>query len=69
MTKLNISYNDNYMIHMTHESGNKGTIIVDVVSPVAVRKLEVYTEGRYLSWNEPNFLPNSMKVPNMSFCN
>lgn len=51
MTKLNISYNDNYMIHMTHESGNKGTIIVDVVSPVAVRKLEVYAEGRYLSWN------------------
>ena len=24
---------------------------MDVVSPVAVRKLEVYSEGAYLSWN------------------
>jgi hypothetical protein len=24
---------------------------VDVVSPVAVRKLEVYSEGAYISWN------------------
>lgn len=51
MTGLNIEYKDNYMIQLTHESGNKGCLIVDVVSPLAVRKLEIYSEGKYLSWN------------------
>ena len=51
ITNLNINYNDNYMIQFTHVNGNKGTLIVDVVSPVAVRKLEVYTQNRYLSWD------------------
>lgn len=51
MTGLNIDYNDNYMIQFTHESGSKGVLVVDVVSPVAVRKLELYKENRYLSWN------------------
>lgn len=51
MSGLNIGFEDNYMIQFAHENGNKGTLIIDVVSPVAVRKLEVYTEGRYLSWN------------------
>ncbi len=50
MTGLNIGFDDNYMIQFTHKNGNKGTLIVDVVSPVAVRKLEVYAEGSYLSW-------------------
>ena len=51
ITGLNIDYNDNYMIRLTHENGNKGCLIVDVVSPVAVRKLEIYSEGKYISWN------------------
>ena len=51
MTALNIDYNDNYMIQFTHESGSKGVLVVDVVSPVAVRKLELYRENSYLSWN------------------
>lgn len=51
MTALNIDYNDNYMIQFTHESGSKGVLVVDVVSPVAVRKLELYRENNYLSWN------------------
>ena len=51
MTDLNIGFDDNYMMVLEHENGNKGTLIVDVVSPVAVRKLEVYSEGAYLSWN------------------
>lgn len=51
MTNLNIGFNDNYMIQLTHKNGNKGTLIVDVVSPAAVRKLEVYSEESYLSWN------------------
>lgn len=51
MTGLHINYNDNYIVQLTHTNGNKGVLIVDVVSPCAVRKLEVYAEGRYLAWN------------------
>ncbi len=50
MTELEIDYDDNYMIQITHKNGNKGSLIVDVVSPVAVRKFETYTENEYLSW-------------------
>ncbi len=50
MTALNIDYNDNYMIQITHENGNKGMLIVDVVSPIAVRRFEAYGEGAYLRW-------------------
>lgn len=51
ITGLNIGFDDNYMIQLIHKDGSKGTLIVDVVSPVAVRKLEVYAEGSYFSWN------------------
>ena len=51
ITELNIDYRDNFIIQIQHKNGNKGSLIVDVVSPVAVRKLEVYSEGAYLSWN------------------
>ena len=51
MSTLKIDYNDNYIIQFTHESGSKGVLIVDVVSPVAVRKLELYKENNYVSWN------------------
>lgn len=50
MTGLNIDYNDNYIIQLTHENGIKGCLIVDVVSPVAVRKFEIYSEDNYISW-------------------
>jgi len=51
MTKLNIAYSDNYLLQLTHENGNKGVLVVDVVSPVAVRRLEVYGEQKYLQWS------------------
>lgn len=51
LTGLNIHYKDNFIIQIQHKNGNKGSLIVDVVSPVAVRKLEVYSEGKYISWN------------------
>ncbi len=51
MTRLNIGFDDNFMIQLCHKNGNKGALIVDVVSPVAVRKLEAYTENAYISWN------------------
>lgn len=51
ITKLNIDYKDNYMIHFVHESGIKGSVIVDIVSPRSGRSLEVYGENLYYSWD------------------
>lgn len=48
---LPIDYKDNYLIQLFHESGNKGILVVDVVSPAAVRRLEVYGEHKYLRWD------------------
>lgn len=51
MTELPVSYNDNYMLILSHENGNKGVLVVDVVSRKAVRNLEVYSEDLYLTWD------------------
>lgn len=61
MTELNIIYNDNYLIQIEHENGNKGMLIVDVVSPVAVRKMEIYAENKYIEWSGT---PDSIKEYN-----
>lgn len=50
MTDLKIDYNDNFLIQIEHDNGTKGSLIVDVVSPMAVRKMEIYSEGNYISW-------------------
>lgn len=51
MSNLKIGYSDNYMIQIVHANGSKGTLVVDVVSPIAVRKLEVYRENKYFQWS------------------
>lgn len=51
MTELAIGFDDNYYILIDHEGGNKGVLIVDVVSPVAVRKFEAYAEKQCVTWN------------------
>ena len=51
MTNLGLPYKDNYIVQLQHENGNKGVLIVDVVSPKAVRNLEIYGENVYISWN------------------
>lgn len=51
MSSLNICFNDNFLVEIKHNNGNKGILVVDVISPVAVRKLELYSEGKYISWN------------------
>lgn len=58
MSDLNINYNDNYFIQLVHKNGNKGILVVDVVSPVAVRKLELYSENKYIEWTGT---PDSLK--------
>lgn len=49
-TSLDISYNDNYLIMLEHESGAKGVFCVDVVSRYPVRNLEVIGEDIHLFW-------------------
>jgi len=50
-TALSIDYDDNYQIILEHENGNRGVFLVDVVSPKAVRNLEVFGENFYISWD------------------
>ena len=61
MTSLDIEFDDNYFIQFIHQTGNKGVLIVDVVSPYAVRKLEVYGEQKYIFWEGT---PESLKEYN-----
>lgn len=51
MTNLNLLYDDNYIINIEHANGNKGVLVIDVVSRLAVRNFELYSENFYLSWN------------------
>lgn len=50
-TELNISYNDNYLIMLEHESGAKGVFAVDVVARKPYRHIDVYGDQLQLSWN------------------
>lgn len=57
MSTLDISYNDNYLIMLTHETGHKGFLTVDVVARSPVRKFEVYGEELQIDWlGEPDTL-------------
>lgn len=51
MSNLPVDYNDNYLLLLQHEGGNKGTLSVDVVSRKAVRNFELYGEDLYLTWD------------------
>lgn len=50
MSSLEIDYPDNYLCIVTHASGHKGMIAVDVVSRKAVRNLEIFGESMHLVW-------------------
>ena len=49
-TDLDINYNDNYLLILKHENGNKGMLAIDIVSRKAVRNLEIFGEDLYISW-------------------
>lgn len=51
MSKLRIPYKDHYMMQLEHDRKNKGALIVDIVSPKAVRNLEIYGENVYYCWD------------------
>lgn len=50
-TKLNISYNDSYLILIEHEGGAKGVFAADVVARKPYRHIDIYGEQLQLSWN------------------
>lgn len=49
-TRLNIDYNDNYLLLVEHDSGAKGVFAVDVVSRKATRHFECFGEHLHLTW-------------------
>lgn len=51
MSSLEVDYDDNYIINIEHKNGNKGILVIDVVSRRAVRNFEAYSEDLYLTWN------------------
>lgn len=51
MSTLAVDYDDNYMIQLCHKNGNRGCLIIDVVSRKAVRNFEAYSEKLHISWD------------------
>jgi predicted dehydrogenase len=49
-SSLNINFADNYIVKIEHKNGSKGVLIVDLISRKPIRKLDVYNENEYLSW-------------------
>lgn len=50
-SNLNINYNDNYAILLTHEDGSCGVLVVDVLCREAVRNLLVYGQDLFIRWD------------------
>lgn len=50
LSKLDLSYDDNYMFLIEHENGTKGMIAVDIVARKPRRALEIYNENIQLFW-------------------
>lgn len=62
LTKLDIDYQDTYLVQIVHENGNKGIFAVDVVCRRPVRRLEIYNEELYLEWEGT---PQTLKKQNL----
>ncbi len=50
VSDLEIEYDDTVFTMLTHKDGTIGVLIADIVSPKAVRTLEVFGEGLHLFW-------------------
>ncbi len=50
LSSLEIGYDDTVVTMLTHEDGTTGVLTADVVSPKAVRELEIFGEGLHLFW-------------------
>ena len=59
ITDLKLDYDDSYQVIFKHESGMTGCLIIDVATPVAGRRLEIYGENSHLLWEGA---PDSLQV-------
>ncbi len=50
LTKLVYDYDDSYQVIIKHSSGVQGVLMVDVVTPKAGRRMELFGENAYLIW-------------------
>ncbi len=50
LTKLKYDYDDSYQVIVKHSSGVQGVLMVDVVTPKAGRRMELFGEKSYLIW-------------------
>lgn len=51
ISNLDITYPDSYLVTLEHESGNRGVMIIDVVSRKAISSLEIVGEKLHLFWD------------------
>lgn len=51
LTNLGLGFPDTYLIQIEHGSGSVGSLIVDVASRQAVRRLEIFNEDLYIRWD------------------
>lgn len=49
-SKLDINYNDSYMVFMEHENGSRGVFCIDILCRIPSRFLEIYNEEIYMKW-------------------
>ncbi len=50
VSDLEIDFDDRYFVTISHKNGAKGMLAVDIVSPKAVRNLEIFSEGNHIFW-------------------
>lgn len=51
ISQLKLDYPDTFHINIEHRKGTLGSLTLDCVSCRAVRKLELYSDKEYISWN------------------
>lgn len=50
ISDLGLEYPDNYLLQIEHENGNKGQVIIDVVTRIATRRIEIFNSKINISW-------------------
>ncbi len=51
ISNLDLDYPDSYIVALEHETGNRGVMIVDVVSRKATTSLEIVGENLHIFWD------------------
>ncbi len=54
---LDLDYDDNYLLSFAHENGNKGVVVIDLLSRKAIRSALIFSDRLQLNWQG---VPNSL---------